>query len=219
MSHRYSCKVIIRDDYVKRDGRSALALQIFINGSRKVIPIGAHVQPQEFNRDKERVSISDAETSALINALIHKMKSRSEKIFYKAILDDRILTCQAFEESLLNKSGDTDWYVFMAMEIAKEKMIRARGTINNYEKCLNRLKEFKKSLALTEINLEFVRGFDRFMRSVKKYEPNTVAKYHQTFLKFINIAKKQKRRITDPYIDFKINSSLSEEMAAKKAQV
>ncbi len=210
MSHRYSSKIIIRSDYIGKDGKCALALQVFINGQRKVLPVGARVVPEAFNRDTEKVAIGKVGSGQLINAIIHKMKSRADTIFYKAILDDSPLTASSFAEIFQNKSGDANFYEFMATEIEKERLVRARGTIKNYEKCLRRLKEFKSELTFSNLNLEFVRSFNRFMVATKKYEPNTVAKYHQTFLKFINIAINQKRRLENPYDNFKIQTARTE---------
>ena len=65
-------KVIIRSDAVKRNGKAALALQVFINSKRKVIPLGFDVEIKYFDKLSGKVMIrGEGERTKMLNTIIH----------------------------------------------------------------------------------------------------------------------------------------------------
>lgn len=203
--HNYTARIICRKDVIRRDGTALLALQIFINKKRKVISLGVATKPKLFDSKKQRVKGSE-----VLNAIIHKARSRAQDIFYNAILTDTILTRERFCELYDNEKLAWDFLSWMENEIQKAKDERAPGTIKAYYKCLNRLKEFKKEISFSTIDLECIKEFHRFLKR-KKYDVNTIYAYHKNFKVFINIAIKAKIPVQNPYkTDFKIKSVQTE---------
>lgn len=210
--HKYSAKIIIRKDYINKSGRAALAVQAFINGQRKIVAIGVGVDPDHFDPARSEVDIPGHQRrTALINALIHKIKARAEDLFLAAILEDQPLTARTFALAIQGSSDPgQDLFSWIRSEIDREKSIRAAGTVSNYRKLIRRLAEFRADMDFGDITEDLIRDFDGWMKSKKKYEPNTRAKYHLTFQKFIRIAIRQKKIRSNPYDHFKIRTAKTE---------
>lgn len=198
--------MIARRDMVRKDGKCALSIQVFINKKRKVISLGAYVRPDDFDSTRQLVNGEDPEMTSAVNAIIHKSKSRAEKIFYRAILDDRPLTADRFAEMFLARSSRNDFYEFLEVEISRAKGHMADGTVKNYRKLLRRLKDFRPTLLMSDIDYNLVESFDRLM-SRKGYEVNTKWTYHKDLRKMINLARNRGHRIEQPYGKFKIQKA------------
>ena len=70
------------------------------------------------------------------------------------------LSIPQFLERLKDKHhGNTDFYVFIENEIEQLKQSRAVGTISNYYKLINTMKEWKPTLSFGEITLDFIQQF------------------------------------------------------------
>lgn len=78
------------------------------------------------------------------------------------ILDNYLkpLTIPEFISKLKDKHyGNTDFYVFIEKEIELLKVSRAVGTIANYYKLINIMKEWKPALSFDEITLDYIQRF------------------------------------------------------------
>lgn len=78
------------------------------------------------------------------------------------ILDNylKLLTVPEFISKLKDKHyGNTDFYVFIEKEIELLKTSRASGTISNYYKLINTMKEWKSTLSFDEITLDYIQRY------------------------------------------------------------
>lgn len=84
------------------------------------------------------------------------------------------------------------------------------ATVQKYRRTILHLEEFLQSerklsdIALQEIDLMFIMDLERYLRTVRKCNPNTTAKFIQGFRKIIIMAKNNGWITVDPFIQYKI---------------
>lgn len=155
--HRYTAKVIIRSDAVKKNGKAALALQVFINNKRKVIPLGFDVEVKYFDKSSETVKIrGEGERTKMLNTIIHKAKSKAEAIFFKAIAFEAPLTREHFARKFHKVETGQDFLKWLKEEINAASVERAKATIKAYRKLLHRLEEFRKEIFFEDLDYDFI---------------------------------------------------------------
>lgn len=213
--HRYSGKVIIRSDAVKKDGTAAVCLQVFLNSKKKVLPLGFSVMPEEFNVDSQLVRLKKprniptqvrkkmTETENDYNVTILKKSALMKHIFAKAIMMDVILTREKFVEEFNNEAMQKDFVHFVSVEIENEKKERTAGTIAQYNQFYNHLTKYRKVIMFSELTFETIDGFQKYLKG-KRLSTNTIAKHHKQMKKFVLLAIKKGLPIPNPYANFKI---------------
>ena len=87
----------------------------------------------------------------------------------------------------IRDSGNTDFYVFIENEIEQLKQSRAAGTISNYYKLINTMKEWRPTLSFGEITLDFIQQFHNHELEVGNIL-STVYKKHSNLKFLIGIA-------------------------------
>lgn len=165
-----------------------------------------YVQPEEWDEVKQCARITkDREKERRINAILTKQKGRIEDLFFEARMSGTALTPSIFIEELDNKPVLESLVGFIEKEIQNERADREASTIKQYGTLLMHLKGFRPAATFGDISFEFVQEFDRWLKK-KDIGENARAKYHTMFRKFILLAIKKRRRITNPYLEFKAKS-------------
>lgn len=147
----------------------------------------------------------DREKEARVNAIAAKYRGRVEEMFYEARMSGVPLSPQAFAEELDNKPALDSLAEFVAKEIEKERADKEESTVKQYRSTLMHLRWYRADATFADISFDFVQGFDRYMRG-RKVGDNARAKYHTVLRKFILLAQRRRRRVTNPYEQFKIRS-------------
>ena len=93
--------------------------------------------------------------------------------------------------------GNTDFYVFIENEIEQLKQSRAAGTISNYYKLINTMKEWKHALSFGEITLDFIQQFHNHELEVGNIL-STVYKKHSNLKFLIGIAVDKEKLAKTP---------------------
>jgi len=208
--HRYSAKVFIRKDGVKKDGKAPLYLQVFINGQRLKIHLRLFVDPKHFVDKSEKIKVkSDPDFASKINAILMKKKVKANNIFINAIDKNETLNKQLFLEYYGSESSGASFLNFVKSEIDNEKEVRARNTIKGYNTFHSKLSEFSEEVDFSDIDFDFLQKFNKWL-IVQGYKGNYIGSIHKNFKKFINLAIKKGKRISNPFKDFKIRRTKSD---------
>lgn len=203
---RYTCKFSLRKDRRRKDGTYPLLLQAFLGGNRIRIRMDLYLREEEWDDIKQSARVpKDREKEARVNAIVAKYRGRVEEMFFEARMSGQALSAQAFAEELDNKPALESLTEFFEKEIEKERADKEPSTVKQYVSTLGHLKAFRPDATFSDISFDFVQGFDRHMRS-RKIGDNARAKYHTVMRKFILLAQRKRRRITNPYELFKVRS-------------
>ena len=211
MAQNLTSKIVLRLDAIKKNGKSPCCLQVFINGKRKVIRLGFDVKPKYFNLASQciRLPRSRKVEEDKMNSLIDKALAKTHLIFFEALAFDNHLTRESFTRLYLNSNLKKDFYKWMEEMIELESEIRSPDTVRMYGNCLSELRRYKDKCIFSDINYDFIAGFDVHLKKTGKVT-NTVWRFHKDLRKFINLAIKKKVLRDNPYQDFKIKKARTE---------
>lgn len=203
---RYTCKFSLRKDHKRKDGTYPLLLQAFLGGNRIRIRMDLYLSAEEWDDVKQSARIpKDREKEARVNAIVAKYRGRVEEMFFEARMSGQPLSPQAFAEELDNKPALDSLVEFFEKEIEKERADKEPSTVKQYVSTLGHLRAFRPDATFSDISFEFVQEFDRHLRR-RKIGDNARAKYHTVFRKFILLAQRKRRRVSNPYEQFKVRS-------------
>jgi len=165
-----------------------------------------YVQESEWDSAREAVKIPrDREKESRINAILAKYRGRVEELFHEARMSGAALSPAVFQEELDNRPALDSLVSFIEKEIEKERADKESSTVKQYVSMLGHLKQFRPAATFADVSFDFVQEFDRHMRR-RKIGDNARAKYHTVLRKFILLAQKKRRRIPNPYEQFKVRS-------------
>ncbi len=103
---KYTYKIVLRGDRQAKSGEQPLVLQACVGGQRVRIGLNVSVRPEDFDPVRMQVRIKgEAARAQRINALIAKVKSRVEDMFFDALLNDTPLSAAKFEQEFDRRRG------------------------------------------------------------------------------------------------------------------
>lgn len=159
----------------------------------------------EWDERKEAVKCKDKARELRTNAILNKNRSTIEELFYDARLNGTPISAKAFQEIIDTKPNEQNFLEFLEREIQNEVTDREASTVKTYRTLLGHLKAFWPDASFGDISYDFIQRFDRWLKG-KGIGDNARAKYHTLLRKFVLIAKKKKRRLENPYEQWKIKS-------------
>lgn len=203
---KYTYKFVLRKDHRLADGTYPVVLQAFLSGNRTRIRMDLYVQESEWDPVKQVCRIpKDREKEGRINAVLAKYRGRVEEMFYEARISGQALSPKTFEEELDNRPALDGLCSFIEREIEKEQADKEASTVKQYRSTLMHLQGYHPAATFADVSFAFVQDFDRYLRR-KGIGDNARAKYHTVLRKFILLAQKKRRRVPNPYEQFKVRS-------------
>lgn len=188
-SGKLSIKIIIKDDYVRADGTSALFIQCFLNG-RKRIPLNISVKPSDFDKKKQRLLLK-AKYSNDYNLIIEKALADINKIEVSYRLSGVPLTLEKLLEEYENPSSRLDFCKFWELEMTNQKDKLKKDTYRQQMTMLSKLKGFKKELCFYEIDQAFIDKLTTYLKLNLNNNENTISSFIKSFKKYLQIANKK----------------------------
>ena len=150
-------KIELRKDYATKEGKQMVCLRYTAYRRSTLISMNIAVLPKHWNKVSNTVRSSEPRCY-YYNKAISEVYQKADSIVMENFFTP--LPIPQFLERLKDKHhGNTDFYVFIENEIEQLKQSRAAGTISNYYKLINTMKEWKPTLSFGEITLDFIQQF------------------------------------------------------------
>lgn len=184
-STKLTYKIVVKKDFVKKDGTSPLYLQIFLNGKRKRINLDIYVPKQAFDQEKMRIKKSFV-GSADLNLVIEQTLAmvNSIEVYYR--LTNNLLTVDIVAKELKNPASRLDLLVFMEEQIEIDKKHLSEATIRSATSVLYKISTFKSPLLFKDLSVELINDMLAFMKKEHHNTQNTlfnVTKYLRKYVK------------------------------------
>lgn len=191
-------------------------MRITVNGVREEIRTKHTLNPDLWNQAKECSRARDAKSREL-NDYIEESKSKLRDIFLELERDAKIVTAQIIKNKFFGQDENDRKTLIVFFNEHNELCSKLIGigyvdiTVRRYECCARYLGEYirekyrQDDLLLREINGEFVRGFEFFMKTVKKCQQNTVIRYMKCFKKVIHLAIANELIVRNPFAGIKFH--------------
>lgn len=122
------------------------------------------------------------------NLIIDECLARMNDIFVRYRLQHIHLTPELLKNEWKNPTRRIDFYSFFKEALHERKKELAPGTYRQHNSVMNVLKEFRKSLAFSEINSDLIVAFQRWLKTKRGSKINTVHTKMKVFRAYLNIA-------------------------------
>lgn len=187
---KLTAKIVIKDDYVRTDGTSALYLQIFLNKEKKKIPCNISVKATEFDKVKQRVKAKNPQYKDF-NLIIEKMLADINKIEVNYRLSNLTLNLNSLLNEFDNPTSRIDFIKFWEDEMIRQKEILKPDTYRQQMTMMNKTKAFKSPLYFYEINENYIQDLKVHCKKILKNNDNTISSLLKSFKKYLHIANKK----------------------------
>jgi len=198
-------KIELRKDYATKDGKKTVCLRYTAYRRSTLISLNVTVSPTQWNSVSNTVS-KKVPYSELINKNIFEIHQKANLIVMENFF--KPLRLPEFVNKLKDKHyGNTDFYVFIEKEIELLKASRANGTISNYYKLINTMKEWRPNLSFDDITLEYIQKFHNHELEVGN-QLSTIYKKHANFKFLVGLAVDKEMIAKNPYDKFEIKKNI-----------
>ncbi len=199
----------------RKDGLAPIIARITINKERAEFAIGRHVEPEEWDTDKGRVS-SNTKVAKEINSYLILVKSNLLLKKRELEEDGKLITAFILKKYYLGieTENKTILQIFKEHNEQVEGLMNkdfAPGTVERYKTCYKHVADFIKikykrsDMPLTEINPMFITNLDFYLKTTRNCCHNTATKYIKNFKKIIRIALANGWMKVDPFRNIKFH--------------
>jgi len=198
--HTFSTSCYIKKTELLKNGEAPILLKITVNKIKAVISLQGSISPALWNQAKE-VSRGKDKTSLELNLYINSVKSRITQIHRELETDGKPITAQIIKDIFLGKETKEDGKSLLDVHTDHNERCRkllgieySQSTIYKFDTSLKYLKEFMKKemdiddVLLKNINEEFIRKYELYLKTEKGCGNNSAIKHLKIFKKIIRIA-------------------------------
>ena len=147
MNGTFTTKIVIKDDYVRKNGMCPLYVQVFINSERKRIPLNINVQPKDFDKKKGVVRNTMSKASDY-NLILKKSLGDINQIAINYRLQNKKLTIKSLMDEINDPTSQIDFLKFYEHKLNEQKSLE-KIRISTYKQqraTLFKLKKFQESI-------------------------------------------------------------------------
>lgn len=195
--NNYSIKIVRRTDKQNAKGENPLILQIIINSRSKKIGLKESIDPK-FWDDKNSKAIGKGFKN--LNVKLNKIKSDLAAHCSLKEAGGVSITFDVIDRYFKGKS-DNDFYQLFD-EIVKAKGLK-EATSYKYSLLRKRLKSYKSNIYTSDIDYNFVKGFDSFLRKLDLKDGGALYNMHKSLKSIINQIYLMQKISFSPYNNFK----------------
>ena len=196
-------KVYLNDGYIKADGTAAVYIYTHLMTKKIKFNTKVLVDPEYFDKIKGRIK-TKAKDSKDNNLIIEACKQRITEIFVRYRLQHKELTPDLLKKEYQTPSTYIDFYDFFDKSIKEQSKFLSENTIHLHEAVLSKMKYKKSTLMFSEISIEFLNDYARYLKITLKNNQNTVQKNMAVIKAYLNIAVRKKIISDNPFKYIKI---------------
>ena len=194
----FSVLFFIKKTKLLKNGEAPIRLRITVNSISVELQIRRSVALNLWSQAKE-CSMGRTKAAAELNEYIRMLKLRvltiqreleAEGTIYTArLIMDKLYSCEEGRYTLLNvfRKHNNDCRRLIGIDYVQI-------TVSRFDNCCKYLGHFiqkqygKEDMNLTELNGEFVRNFEIYLKTTRNCQQNTVIRYMKGLKKIVNLA-------------------------------
>lgn len=198
-AHHYAARIHLRSEYLKKDGTTAVAMQVTINGKRKSIPLGISIDPACFDRKTQRVRLPNPQQTSDLNLLLSQAIDRATTLFIEARLADRVLTVKQFTDQYNRAERGQSFIAWARQYIPTLNSIHSISYIRYLHRSITYLEHAYGDLAFSQLTREVAIGYGQWLKSQNRYSYNYQIKLQQAIKTLILAAQQEGIRVHNIY--------------------
>lgn len=200
MKQNFSVKAIIRLDKKRKDGTCPINYRVTINSSTIKLPTGLYSESLNWN---STTGFYKGSKSSYDNSTIDREISRIKEYLSEQRAIGTYLDIDLVKSFYSTKDSD-NFYEYYDKFCNKKFTEISTGTQYHYVLLKKRLKQYKKEIKFSQINLNFIKKFDAYM--VNKLNVGNSGRWsrHKNLKVALGDALKNNLIKKNPYDDFKL---------------
>lgn len=198
-----------------KNGEAPMYMRITINRQKTSINLQGSILPSLWNQAKERSNGADRKSQEL-NHYIESVRSRLYKIHRELEIDGKPITASIIKDRYMGKTEEQEGKTLNEVHTEHNERCRkllgieySKSTIYKFDTSLKYLKEFMSTemsiedIPLKEINENFIRNYELYLKTEKSCANNSAIKHLKIFKKIIRIALLNDWLQKDPFASVK----------------
>ncbi len=185
------------------------------------VTLNIFADPMAWNEKKLRIRANDPDHSHK-NKLLENYELKARQIIFDHEIHNKPLTIPEFIRLFKDTGYGNECFFAYAEKVLKEReKDHVANTQRGMRANLRKLQQYRPSLTLTQVDLDVIQGFDRFLRHERKNNDNTIRRAMKT-IRTICLHAFHRGLITkNPFVNYKIGEivgsreSLSEDEVKK----
>jgi integrase/recombinase XerD len=189
-----------------KNGECNIIIKTSVKSKNLALSTGVSCHPDNWDADKHIIKGTTKnvkDNNLIINSCLARLINTQTK--YR--LKNKDLTAELLRKEYYNPTADIDFYAFFEQEMKELKKDNEASTMRTHQNALNKLKEYKKELTFSDLDIEFFTGFQRWLSQKKKNNGNTIRKNLKTIKVYVNLALRKKIIENDPFEGLKMKRS------------
>ncbi len=207
---------LIKPSRISKNGECPVYMRITINGMRMESTITLSVEPGKWNKLAEKVIGKDRKSQE-INSRIDTIRLRIMEIYRELEFEGVEISPKIIIDRYLGKPDESKKTLLSIYQEHNERCRKLAGidmapsTVTRYETSYRHTAEFiqfnykKKDVFLEEVNHQFIKDYEFFLKTERKCNHNSSTKYLKNFKKIIRIALANEWIKKDPFVNIKFN--------------
>ena len=215
----FSILFFIKKSKLLKNGEAPICLRITINGQRAEVQIKRSIEVSQWNSNKE-CAIGKERKHQELNHYLETVRTKVLRIHRELEQDGKPITAEILKRHFYGENESPK----MLLEVFREHNKKYRelldkdvvlGTVLRYERTVRYLEEFMKEkyhfsdIPLKNINQEFVKEFEHFIKTEKDCAQNATVKYLKNLKKIIRNALVNKWMDDDPFVEIRFHQTAS----------
>lgn len=195
------------------NGEAPIFIRIRLNDERCEFGLKKSVLPKHWNEKLQRVKNSSPDAGE-INMLINQLEKRIQSVVEYHSFEKEKVTPRIILDKIQGKKETrrTILKIYEEHNVNAKKLLGidfAQGTIQRYETSYMHTKDFikwkynREDLALADLNQQFVKDYELYLKTVRNCNHNSATKYLKNFKKIVRIALANRWMENDPFATIK----------------
>lgn len=203
-----------------KNGKAPISVRITVNGQRAEIATHRNVSPFEWDAKSQLCTAKGSEAKEL-NNLLAVIKGKLVGCYGRLLATQEYITAEAIKRAYTGVVEKPRMLLEIIVQHNKdiEALIGqeySRATWVKYETTRKHVKDFllhkykRTDVGLRELNIEFISDFDFYLKTQKKIDLNTNAKYIKNLKKIINECVAKNWLQKHPFLGYKLKTKRTE---------
>lgn len=189
----------------RKSGVSPIVMETRISGKRVRINTDYDIPFGEWDERNQRIKGRSKEINDM-NLVLDGMRSKANRIETEYRLREVSLTAKLFKEEFENRTSRIDFLKYYEVKMHK-RLNDCDITDSTYKQNrtnYRRLKNFRSEIMFSELNIDFIKEFERFLRNKLKLKPDSIRTSMKNTRTYIRLAMGERINVDDPFVIYKI---------------
>lgn len=205
---------LLQKNRTNQKGTCPIRCRITYLKARKEFSTGLFIKPEHWQNTKQKAHPPNEENN-FINTQLSLIQNKMNQAFLFLQLQQVVFNVEAIYKQYLGETQNKDKSLLEAFHYHNSKMEKLVGieisenTLKKYRQTLNHVKAFvwfkfkRKDILLKDLKFSFITDLEFYLKTERKFLPNTYLKTTQRFRRVIRVAIAQDYLDKDPFILYK----------------